>query len=119
MSTPYVNSDTAGASSLNQFQLVKTGGALVQSAADTDVVVGVIQHDAEAAQANCRVVTSGPTKALASGVIAKFARVCPDSAGRIKAAATGDLVCGIAQEAAAANGDEIEILFIPQTSVVI
>lgn len=113
----YIVDETVGASALTQFQLVKTAGALVVSAADTDVVIGVIQSGADASEANVPVCIFGQTKAKASGAIAKGARVCPDSSGRIKTAATGDLVCGVALEAAAANGDIIEIFFNPTTVV--
>jgi hypothetical protein len=115
----YVSSDTVGAGALNQFQMVKTPGACVVTAADTDIAYGVIQVSAAATTADVRIVTFGETKALASGAITKGARICPDSTGRVKAAVTGDLVCGYALEAAGANGDEISIFFIPTTSVVI
>ena len=113
----HIVDETVGASALTQFQLVKTAGALVVSAADTDVVIGVIQSGADASEANVPVCIFGQTKAKASGAITKGARVCPDSSGRIKAAASGDLVCGVALEAAGADGDIIEIFFQPSTVV--
>lgn len=110
---------TVGASALSQFALVKTNGALVVTAADTDLAIGVIQTDASASEANVQTVAFGETKAIASGLISKMARICPDAAGKIKAAVTGDLVCGYALEAAGADGDVIDIFFIPTTSIVI
>jgi hypothetical protein len=116
-SVQYVATETVGAAALNQFQLVKTPGAVVVSAADTDIVIGVIQSGA-AIGATAAVVKFGETKVLASGVIANGARVCPDSAGRVKAAVTGDMVCGFALEAAGAAGDEITIFFTPPIVVI-
>jgi hypothetical protein len=110
---------TVGASALSQFALCKTNGALVVTAADTDLAIGVIQTDAAATEANVPMVTFGETKAIASGIIGRLVRICPDAAGKIKAAAAGDLVCGYTLEGAGADGDVIDIFFMPTTSVVI
>lgn len=109
---------TVGAAALSQFALVKTPGATVVTAADTDVAYGVIQTDA-AAGADALHCTFGPTKAIGSGIINAGARICPDAAGKVKAAAVGDLVCGYAETASGADGDILEIFFIPPTSVVL
>lgn len=108
---------TVGASALSQFALVKTDGALVVTAAGADLAIGVIQTDAAASEANVQTVVFGETKAIASGPITKMARVCPAAAGKIKAAASLDLVCGYALEAAGADGDVIDIFFILPPSV--
>lgn len=117
MSVQYHTTFPVGASALTQFQCVKTAAGLVVSAADTDVVLGIIQDGADANAILADVVTFGATKAIASGLIAKGARVCPDAAGKIKAAASGDLVCGVAVTAAALDGDIIDIFFNPSTVV--
>jgi len=109
-----IDSDTVGASALTQFKAVKTVGALVVSAADTDIIHGFIQEDAAATAANVPVVVYGQTKAIASGGITKGARICPDAAGKIKVAAAGDLACGFALSAATADNDVIDIFFIRQ-----
>jgi hypothetical protein len=63
---------------------------------------------------NVSVVVYGQTKAVASGIIAKGARICPDAAGKIKVAAAADLACGKALSASGADGDVIDIFYIPQ-----
>ena len=109
-----IQNETVGAAALSQFACVKTTGALVVSAADTDIIIGFIQQDAAATEANVKVVVMGQTKAIVSGVVTKGQRVCPDAAGKIKAAAAGDIACGVALETSAVDGDIIDILVIPQ-----
>lgn len=106
--------ETVGAIAVTQFKAVKTAGALVVSAADTDIIRGFIQQDGAATEANVKIVSFGQTKAIASGVIAKGARVCPDAAGKIKVAAAADLCCGYALSAAGADNDVIDIFLTPQ-----
>lgn len=117
MSNQIKDTFPVGASALVQFACVKTASGLVVTAADTDVAVGFVQESCAANQARANVVTSGPTQAIASGVIAKDAFVCPDAAGKIKAAASGDRPCGYARTAAAADGDIIYI--VAQKSTVV
>jgi len=109
-----IEDETVGAAAVSQFACVKTAGALVVSAADTDVIRGFIQSDAGATETNVKIVSFGQTKAIASGIITKGARVCPDAAGKIKVAAAADLACGYALSAAGADGDVINIFLIPQ-----
>jgi hypothetical protein len=117
MSVRHVISFPVGGTALTQFRLVKTPAGIVVGAADTDVVLGVVQDGAAASAPAAAVCIFGETKAIASGEILKGARVCPDSSGRVKTAAAGDLVCGIAMSAAAADGDELNIFFNPSTVV--
>lgn len=114
-----IEDETVGAAALSQYACVKTAGALVVSAADTDVIRGFIQQDAAATEANVKIVSYGQTKAIASGNITKGARVCPDASGKIKAAVVGDLVCGYALEEAGANNDVIEIFVTLQNAPVL
>jgi hypothetical protein len=116
MSVRQTTSFITGATALTQFALVKTPAGLVVSAADTDVVLGVVQ-DGAAIGARAAVTIFGQTKAIASGPIVVGARICPDAAGKVKTAAAADLVCGIALSAAGADGDEIDIFFNPSTVV--
>jgi len=109
-----IENETAGASALSQFACVKTAGALVVSAADTDIIRGFIQQDAAATEANVKIVSFGQTKAIASGNIVKGARIAPDAAGKIKTAAAADLACGYALSASGADGDVIDIFVIQQ-----
>jgi hypothetical protein len=109
-----IDSDTVGASAVTQFRAVKTVGALVVSAADTDIIHGFIQEDAGATATHVPVVVYGQTKAVASGAITKGARICPDAAGKVKVAAAADLSCGFALSASGADGDVLDIFFIRQ-----
>ena len=109
-----IEDETVGAAALSQFACVKTAGALVVSAADTDIIRGFIQQDGAATEANVKIVSFGQTKAIASGAITKGARIAPDAAGKIKVAAATDLACGYALSAAGANNDVIDIFVIQQ-----
>lgn len=111
-----VDAYTTGATILGQYRLVKTPAALVVSAADTDVCVGVTQSGA-AVGAQAEVCIFGETKAIASGAITKGARLAPDAGGKVKVAAPGDLVIGVARSAAGANNDIFDIFFNPSTVV--
>lgn len=117
MSSTVTETYPVGAGALAQFACVKTPAALVVSAADTDVIVGFVQESCAANQPRANVALSGPSKAIASGPITKGVRICPDAAGKIKAAVSGDLVCGEARQAAGADGDIIDILVYKTTVV--
>ena len=117
MSSVIDDTFTVGATALTQFVAVKTPAALVVTAADTDVALGIVQSGF-AIGASGRVRTSGPSKAIAAAGIAKGVKVCATAAGQVKTAVTGDLVFGYTREAAGAQGDIIEIV-IEKNSVVL
>jgi len=117
MSSVIDDTFTVGATALVQFQAVKTPAALVVTAADTDVALGIVQSGF-AIGASARVRTSGPSFAIADAAIAKGVKVCATAAGRVKTAVTGDLVFGYTREAAGAQGDLIEIV-IEKNSVIL
>ena len=106
-----------GAVALTQYSAVKTPAALVVTAADTDVAVGIVQDGAAISQASVNVATSGISKAIAAAAIAKGIKVCATASGQIKTAVTGDLVFGETREAAGAQGDIIEIVIEKQSVV--
>lgn len=107
-----------GASAIGKFRAVKTATGLVVGAADTDVILGFTVDGVAANATEANIVTFGEAQAISSGIIGKGVRVCPDSAGRVKAAAAGDLGCGWSESAAAVDGDEINI-FVNLSTVVI
>lgn len=109
-----IEDETVGAGALSQFACVKTAGALVVSAADTDIIRGFIQQDGAATEKNVKIVSFGQTKAIAGAAIVKGARIAPAAAGKIQAAIAGDLACGYALSAAGADGDVIDIFVIQQ-----
>lgn len=118
MSSVIDDTFTVGATALVQFQAVKTPAALVVTAADTDVALGIVQSGFAIGSTAARVRTKGPSFAIADAAIAKGVKVCATAAGRVKTAVTGDLVFGYTREAAGAQGDLIEIV-IEKGSVIL
>ncbi|MCA9729804.1 MAG: DUF2190 family protein [Candidatus Eisenbacteria bacterium] len=103
----------ASGAAVSQYGCVKIGSAdmtVIQTAADTDISVGFAQTAATASGEYVEVRHYGVTRAIASGAISRGTRVAPDASGKVKTAATGDQVCGIALEAAGANNDLIRVL---------
>ena len=78
----------------------------------TDLLLGVLQDKPESGQAGCY-RHMGTTKVVASAAIAIGARVTSDAAGKAVTTTTnGNIVVGTALEAAAADGDIIEIQLV-------
>jgi len=73
--------------------------------------IGVLQNDPQAGEA-AMVRFLGTTKVVAGAAITKGARITTGATGKAEAAATGDYVIGRALEAAAADGDIIEIMLV-------
>lgn len=102
-----------GGSALNQYDLVKTPGGAVVSAAATDDCFGITQNGYDANATEVEVCVFGLTRATASAAISKGDYLMAAAAGEV---ATHDGTStkpyiGTALEAATAQGDEIEILF--------
>ena len=107
--------DTA-AGALAQHLRVKTSGALVV-ATGTDVEIGTMEFPATAA-GPCTVrlrTAQGTRKMVASVAINKNDPVYAAAGGKV--AATGTVFCGTAMEAAADDGDVIEVLPGPNTDI--
>ena len=107
-----LSTDTTPATS-QRYRALKLGTAVKQVndlAATTDVVVGV-QQNLPAINELVDVAVSGTTKARAAGIIAVNTYVKVDAAGKFVAGGgAADRNWGLALEAAAADGDIIEIL---------
>jgi hypothetical protein len=107
----------AGANlSAKQYYFVKldsTQNQMVLAAAATDKILGVLQ-DAPTSGDYGRVTLlngQGTTLVTAAAAISLGAFVTSDSAGKAVATTTaGNLVCGVALEAATADGNLIEIM---------
>ena len=96
-------------------RLVKvTSGALVVTAADTDLAYGIMP-DAGVAGVKAGVVFCGEAYAIAGGTIAVDAVLAPDAAGAVKTAQTGDKIVGRAIEAAAAGDKFLMHLYLNKT----
>ena len=105
--------------SAKQFYIVKLGtGAtygndVVLSSAATDVHVGVLQNTPAAGEA-ATVQFLGTTKVVAGAAIARGAYVSADASGKAASNTTDkENAIGMALEAAAADGDIIEVLLAP------
>lgn len=73
-------------------------------------IAGIIQNKPNALNVATDLMQTGITKWVASAAIAAGARVTTENDGRAVTAATGNVVCGIALEAAAAAGNVIAVL---------
>ncbi len=78
----------------------------------TDVAVGVLRNKPLAGQA-AEVAILGTATVIAGAAIAAGAKVAPTAAGKAQTAVSTQYSRGIALTAAAADGDEIEVLLLP------
>lgn len=102
--------NTAGASALTKYQLVKTWGALVVSAAATDAVVGVVTDGCDASSP-VNLCVSGETFAIASAAIAAGAEIQPAASGKVATHTGTNVKVGrVIGDAATADGDIVRIL---------
>jgi len=85
--------------------------SVVVTAADTDVPCGVTSAALPASAGGVHgvgdVVLRGRTRVTASAAITAGDRLAPEAAGKVKTAASGDIVIGQALEAATADDDVI------------
>lgn len=96
-----------------RFVTLGTNANEVDAAGASDMIVGVLQNTPEAGEA-ASVRFGGTSKVEATGAISKGDRVTADADGKATATTTdGAEYGGIALEAAAADGDIIEVLLIP------
>lgn len=98
-----------GAGALTAYQLVKTPAGVVQSAANTDDCIGVIQNGAAANDATCTVRIFGVTRVQVTAAVAVGASLMPGAAGQVTThdGTSTKPIIGIALEAATAANDEI------------
>ena len=109
---PYITRPANTDLSTKQNYFVKlTSGKVALAAAGTDKILGVLNNYPSAANQAATVQITGTAKVVASGAISALAYVTSDSAGKaVATTSSGDTVRGIALEAAAADGDIIEVL---------
>jgi len=103
--------NSVGDLSAKQFFIVKRDASnnIILAAAAGDTLLGVLQNDPKAAQAGT-VRKLGLSKVVAGAAITLGTEVISDAAGKAIATATaGDRILGVAEEAAAADGDVITI----------
>lgn len=104
-----IETDVIGASAVTRFELVKTAGALVVTAANTDIPVGVVQDGYAATAADAAVCVFGETFAVAGAAVTQYAPISPTSSGEVIDHAGSQTRIGIALDAAAAQGDIFRI----------
>lgn len=107
--------ETAGDLSASHFKAVKLSGATVVGVtAVGDKQVGVLQNKPDAAGKAATVMVSGVTRMVAAGAVTAGAPVYLSADGSASATATGASRIGFAETAAAAQGDHISVLLLPQ-----
>jgi len=95
--------------SSSQHFIVKTSSGTAALAGAGDVAMGVLQNDPVSGEA-ASIMVAGVSRLVAGAVIAEGAQVAADANGKGRTATTGDIVLGIALEAAGADGDIIPLL---------
>jgi len=111
-----IQSVTAGAA-VGKFRLLQNdSGDVIQATAATQVILGASQDtSADSGEKFPMYLGAQVLKLTASAAIAKHVRVMATTGGKIVTFTTGAGVyaCGVALEAAAADGDVIEVSFNP------
>ena len=95
--------------------LASDGAADVTSNA-TAAILGVLQNDPAAGEA-ASVATGGVVKLVAAAAITAGAEIGVQTGGKCRNASTGVRKHGVALTAAAADGDVIEVLLLPNGPV--
>lgn len=96
-----------------QFRAVKrTATGVVLCGANEAVVLGILQNDPKTGE-GATVKTQETSKAIAGAAVTVNARLATDAAGRLVAATSGQNVCAVALEAAAASGDQFAVRIRP------
>ena len=113
-STTVVTYKAAADQSASQYLFLKQTAADTAGvcSAITDVALGVQQDAPAGAGRSVGVAIAGTTKVKAGAAITQGARVAPMANGKAQTAVSTQFPRGIAKQAAAADGDIIEILLI-------
>lgn len=101
------------------YRVVKFGtadGQVIQAAAAADASVGVADNLGQTdAGYRVDIILNGIAEAEAGAAVARGARLTADASGRVIAAASGNIVIGVAMAAAGAAGEIIPINVVPST----
>jgi len=113
----YASSDVNGVQAF-RFVRLTASQTIDRCSAITQVPLGVVQENVDVAKvalgkvvANVRLV--GISRVTAGAAVAINSEVSTDTTGRAIVAATTSRVAGIALQAAAAAGDQIDVLLVP------
>lgn len=117
MSDPKLIQSVTSGAAVGQFRLLQNdSGNVIQATAATQLILGASQDSAaDSGEKFPMYLGSQVLKLTASDAIAKHVRVMATTAGKIVTFSSGAGVyaVGVALEAAAADGDVIEVLFNP------
>jgi hypothetical protein len=94
-----------------RFRRVVMAAGVIALASASQMCLGVTQKQTQTTDAQAAIRTrntDGTTVMVASGAITQYARVYAADSGKVSA--TGTIIEGIALQAAAADGDELEVL---------
>ena len=91
------------------FMVANASGEAAQAGAGVHTI-GVLQNDPSAQGRAAAIMADGVSKVVAGAAGAAGANVTPDANGEAVTAGMGDVVAGIALEAAAAQGELIAVL---------
>lgn len=116
--------NSSAAAGVTRFRCVKfgAGGTIDIAAADTDVCVGVVQENIDAAKvatakatADVRVLGISKVYVTTAASIVLGSKVTPSTGGGVKLAATGDIPLGVCVGAptTVSDGDIIDVLITP------
>lgn len=119
MANPGLVKSLVAEAAVSPYRVVKFGtadGQVVQAAAASDAAVGVADNLGQSAAGyRVDVILNGIADAEAGAAVARGARLTADASGRVVAAASGNIVIGVAMAAAGAAGEIIPINVVPST----
>jgi hypothetical protein len=101
--------------SVKQYHFVRASADHVcnqASLATASSLLGVLQNKPKTDEA-ATIAYFGESKVVAGGAITANVLITSNSSGRAAAAASGDMICGRALEAAGADGEVINALIFP------
>ena len=102
--------EASGDLSAEQFTFMTAAGGEATQAGAGVHVIGVLQNDPAAQGREAAIMADGVSKVVAGAAVAVNANVTPDANGEAVTAGMGDVVAGVALQAAGAQGEIIAVL---------
>lgn len=109
---------------ISKFRAVElgTGEVVTQANAGTDAIIGICQEEITAGDATsgriAAVQMTGISRCIAGAAVAIGATVMTDATGRVITATATNRQIGIAQQAAAAAGDHVDVFLTISGTVI-
>lgn len=117
MSNPLLTKQFVAEAAINAYRIVKFGTTddyVVQGAAATDSLIGVVETVAPALGERCDVVVCGIAEVSLGGSVTRGGSVTSNATGQAVGTAAGNRAIGVAL-ASGASGDVIPVLLSPHT----